>query len=150
MTARAVTLVVAAFVGCWFCQGCASTVREPTRGVEAKYQWDVLEARVDRSIWEVHEAAQEAVEDLELRVIYKGVDGLAGAIRAVDARFENVDVQLGALPRSRTLLTIQIGLFGDKDKSIVLFEHIMAQLGDEPSPTAGRPRDEPADSADEL
>jgi RNase adaptor protein for sRNA GlmZ degradation len=32
------------------------------------------------------------------------------------------------MPEGRTLLTINIGAFGDKNKSIVLFEHILDNL----------------------
>ncbi len=153
MTGRGVTLVAVAFMGCVLSQGCASRVRDPTTGVEAKYRWDVLEARVDRSIWEVYAAAQKAVKELQLRVTYERVDGLAGKIRAVDAYLDSVCVETGALPRCRTELKISIGLWGDKCKSIVLFENIMARLGaaQEATTAALRPGEEgPAESSGEF
>jgi hypothetical protein len=147
MTGRAVTLVAVAFVGCALSQGCASRIREPTAGIEAHYHWDVLKAKVDRSIWDVYAAAQQAVDELQLRVVCKKVDGLAAEIRAVDAHFDNVCVELGALPRSRTKLRIRIGLWGDKCKSIVLFQNVLAHLGAEQGSAAPPRREEPDDSS---
>jgi hypothetical protein len=57
-------------------------------------------------------------------------DGISGQIRATNAQWEPVEIQLGALPEGRTLLTINVGVFGDKNKSIVLFERIMANLSE--------------------
>ena len=33
------------------------------------------------------------------------------------------------MPEDRTLLAINVGVFGDKNKSLVLFGHIMDNLG---------------------
>jgi len=141
MNGRAVVLIVVGVAGCLLSQGCASRVRDPATGTEATYHWEALCAEVDRSTWDVYAAAQQAVDELELKVWREEVDGLAGDIRAVDAHFNTVEIQLGAMPGCRTRLTIRIDLFGDKDKSIVLFEEIMAKLGEQESPTSvPRPR----------
>ena len=68
------------------------------------------------------------MDELDLRVLRDKLDGIAAEIQALDAHFETVTVRLEALPEARTLLTIRVGLFGDKNKSVVLFERIMGNL----------------------
>jgi len=47
----------------------------------------------------------------------------------LDAQYDLVNIRLGAMPEDRTLLAINVGVFGDKNKSLVLFGHIMDNLG---------------------
>jgi hypothetical protein len=60
-------------------------------------------------------------------VFREAEDGISAEIIALDAQRERVDIALGALPGSRTKLCIQVGFGGDRDKSIVLFESIVAK-----------------------
>jgi hypothetical protein len=128
MKGRAVVLAALGVAACLLGAGCGPDITDRATGVEADYQWGTLRAELDRPIGEVYAAAKQAVDELRLRVMRGEEDGIAAEIWAFDAQREQVDLQLGALPESRTLLTIRIGLCGDRSKSIVLFEDIMAKL----------------------
>lgn len=129
MKGRAVVVVGLAMAGGLLYQGCASTVQDPVTGAEARYRWETLEAELEEGIAVVYEAARGAVDGLDLRVLRDESDGIAAEILALDAHFDSIEIRLEALPESGTLLMIRIGLFGDRNKSAVLFGHIMETLG---------------------
>jgi hypothetical protein len=129
MKGCAVVVVGLAMTGCLWCPGCGSTVQDPVTGAEAQYQWETLKAELKEGIATVHKAAREAVDCLDLKVQRDALDGIAAEILALDAHFDNVEIRLETLPESGTLLMIRVGFFGDKNKSVVLFERIMATLG---------------------
>lgn len=122
-------LVVLGVAGFLLCPGCGTTYTDPESGLEAHYAWETLKSEVDRDIAEVYAAARQAVEILDLRVLRCQQDGIAGEIMALDANVETVNIRLEALPERRTLLMIRIGLFGNQNKSAVLFTYIARQLG---------------------
>ncbi len=134
MRGQGIAFAVVALAGSLFCPGCGPEIRDPTTGAEANYSWDTLEADLDRPIGEVYQATRAAAHDLDLEILREGQDGISAEIVALDAQREQVDIRLGALPGSRTELCIQIGLWGDKDKSIVLFESILARPAAPESP----------------
>ncbi len=129
MKGRAVVMVGLAMAGCLLYQGCRSTVQDPVTGAEAQYRRETLEAELDGGIAVVHEAARAAVDRLDLRVLRDESDGIAAEILALDAHHDSVEIRLEALPESGTLLTIRVGLFGDRNKSVVLFGRIVETLG---------------------
>jgi hypothetical protein len=126
MGRHGMVFAVVALAGGLLCQGCGPEIRDPTTGVEANYHWDTLEACLNRPIGEVYQAAKAVAHDLDLDVLREDQDGISAEIVALDAQRDQVDIKLGALPESRTELCIQIGPWGDKNKSIVLFEAILA------------------------
>jgi hypothetical protein len=107
--------------------GCC-TYQDPATGAEATYAFETLKAELDLGIGTVYTAAKEAVNELSLRTTRAAQDGISGEIRAVDAQLDRVEIRVGALPGARTQVAIRVGLFGDRDKSIVVFEQIMANL----------------------
>lgn len=127
MKAYALWIVVLGIAGGLLGQGC-STYRDPATGEEATYGCQTLKAKLDLDIGTVYAAAKRAALDLRLRVMRAAVDGISGEIRALDAQRDSVDIQLGAMPEGRTRLTISVSVFGDKDKSIVVFERILGNL----------------------
>ena len=129
MKAHAVLFVVLGLAIALLGQGCSS-YHDPATGEEATYGCQTLKAKLDLDIGTVYAAAKCAAFDLRLRVMCVAEDGISGQIRAIDAQRDWVDIQVGALPEDRTRLTISVGVFGDKKKSIVVFEHIMANLSE--------------------
>ncbi len=97
--------------------------------MEVHYSWETLRAKVNLPIAIMYAAARKATDELCLRVVRAADDGISGEIRAVDAQRDFVEIRLGALPWERTKLTICVGPFGDKNKSLVLFDRIMADVG---------------------
>jgi hypothetical protein len=113
---------------CLFSQGCAPTYRDFATGAEARYEWETLRSELDEPIATTYAAARDAARELDLRALRCGLDGIAAEVIALDAHLETVYIRLEALPESRSLLTIRVGMFGSRNKSIVLFSEIMAQL----------------------
>lgn len=135
MKAQTVVLVALGMAGAVLVEGC-SAYHDPVTGEEAHYGCETLRARLDAGVPVVYAAAKRATNDLHLRVMRAAQDGISGEIRALDSQRDNVEVELGALPEGRTKLTIRVGVFGDKDKSIVLFERIMENLNQAPQVAA--------------
>jgi len=96
--------------------------------VEARYEWETLRAEIDAPVSTVFYAAKDAAEELDLELLRCALDGLAGEIIALDANRDDVDIHLEALPESRSLLAIRIGVFGSVNKSEVLFSRIGEEL----------------------
>jgi len=115
-------------VGCVLGSGCSPAYRDPMTGVEARYEWETLRSELDRPISIVFPAARDAAAELDLRLLRCDLDGIAGEVVALDAHLDTVNIRLEGLLESRTLLTIQVGLFGNKNKSLVVFEEILAYL----------------------
>jgi len=130
MRIRARVLIALAIAGSLLVPGC-STYHDPATGARATYACETLKARLDVPIGTVYAAARRATAELRLRSMRAAEDGISGEIAALDAHRDSVCVDLGALPENRTLLTIRVGVFGDKNKSIVLFERILANLSQE-------------------
>lgn len=124
----AVVAMSAVAAGCFLGSGCAPTYQDPATGVEARYEWETLKAKLNRPIAEVYYAARDAAEDLDLRPLRCGLDGIAAEVVALDAHCDRVDIRVGALPESRSLLAIRVGFLGDMNKSAVLFSEIMERL----------------------
>ncbi len=127
MKPHAIVLLVLEITGGLLAPGC-STYRDPATGEEATYGLETLKARLDVDVGTVYAAARRAANELNLRVMHAAEDGISGQIRAFDAQRDQVDIRLGAMPEDRTLLTITVGAFGDKNKSLVLFEYILKNL----------------------
>jgi len=127
METRFITLVTLGIAGSLLVPGC-STYHDPATGEKATYGMQTLKARLDVDVGTVYAAARRAAAELDLRVMRAAEDGISGEIRAYNAQRDQVEIRLGAMPEDRTLLAINVGPFGYKKKSLVLFEHIMENL----------------------
>jgi len=114
--------------------GC-STYRSPATGEEAHYGCERLKTELNVPIGEVYAAARRATCELRLRPMRAAEDGISGEITAFDAQRDTVEIRLGALPEGRTVMSIRVGVFGDKNKSVVLLERILENLGQQEGPT---------------
>jgi hypothetical protein len=130
MKAYVFWLVAVGSAGSLLCPGCAA-YHDPASGAKAWYGCETLRAKLDLEIGAVYVAAKQATADLYLKVRRSAADGISGEIRALDARYDTVEIRLKALPRNRTAVAIRIEPFGDKQKSIVVFVQIMENLSRE-------------------
>jgi len=123
-------MMVAGFVlsGFLLCPGCGTSVQPGSDIRHAGYAWDTLRARLEYPIDEVYRAATDAVHQLDLNVMWRDHDGVAAEISTVDAQRENITIDLEAMPQGQTHLAIRAGVFGDKNKSEVIFEQLMDNL----------------------
>jgi hypothetical protein len=119
--------------GCLLVQGCGEPEIPSGPGVRSGYAWDALEARLDCPIDAVYLAATAAVSQLHLCVLREKQDGVAAELATLDAQRQCITIKLEAWPEAQTALTIRAGLFGDRNKSAVIFERILANLGEGPA-----------------
>lgn len=119
--------------GLLLCPGCGGTSVETGSDIRAGYAWDTLRARLDYPIDEVYRAASDAVSQLGLEVLRHDHDGVAGEIYTLDAQRDTITIDVEAMPKGRTYLAIRTGVFGDRNKSEVIFERLLENLGQESS-----------------
>jgi hypothetical protein len=119
--------IAAAVAGGVLGPGC-STYRDRATGETATYACERLKTKLDLEIGTVYAAAKRAAVDLRLKVARTAQDGISGEIRATNAQHESVEICLGAVPENRTIVTIRVGPYGDRKKSIVIFERMMEEL----------------------
>jgi hypothetical protein len=129
MTCDVAKLLVILMLTGLVCSGCGSGIQGAGSDAEAKYGWGTLEATLQYPLGSVYEAAQTATSDLDLEVLLSERDDLAGEILARDAQEETVTIRLEALPRARTKMVIRVDVLGDKNKSNVIFNEIVKNLG---------------------
>jgi hypothetical protein len=128
MKNRAVVLTAALLGGCLLGPGCGAPVRSAEGEVEATIRYGTLVATMDRGINQVFEAVQEAVQQLGLTTIMAEQDGVGAEVLARDAQGQNITIKLEAVSPDRTSLTMRVGIFGDTNKSRVIFRRIQEHL----------------------
>ena len=87
-----------------------------------------LEAVESENIDTVYEAALQAAEELELRIISKTKDALSATIIARDAQDKKVQIILRTTAENTTKLSIRIGTFGSETKSRLIYQKIYDNL----------------------
>jgi hypothetical protein len=115
-------------VGWLLCPGCSTAVRGPEGQIEGSIRNGTLVATLDRGIDRAFEAVQEAVRQLGFTTIMTEQDGVAAEVLARDAQQQNITIKLAAVSPDRTSLTMRVGIFGDKNKSNVIFRKIQENL----------------------
>lgn len=122
-------VLVSGLMGGWlFCAGCDTAVRGPEGQIEGAIRNGTLTATLDRGIGRAFEAVQEAVRQLGFTTIMTEQDGVAAEVLARDAQQQNITIKLAALSPNQTSLTMRVGIFGDKNKSNVIFRKIQENL----------------------
>ena len=111
-----------------FGQGCVvAAVGLGAAGTIAYIRGD-LEAVESENINTVYEAALQAAEELELRIISKTKDALSATIIARDAQDKKVQIILRNTAENTTKLSIRIGTFGNETKSRLIYQKIYDNL----------------------
>jgi hypothetical protein len=126
MKAHALVRVVLGLAAGLGLAGCA--YEDPATGAKATYALEALHSEVDAPVPVVYAAALKAADSLDLTVGRAVESGFGAEIRAVDVLANVVNVRLKVLPGERTRLTIAVGAFGSRRKSIMVFNSIMANL----------------------
>jgi len=87
-----------------------------------------LEGVESASLDTVYTAAQRAVEKLELAVIDKSKDEMTALITTRDAEDKKITIKLTSTTEKTTKISIRVGVFGDQDKSMRVYEEIKKSL----------------------
>jgi hypothetical protein len=73
------------------------------------------------SVWE---ATVKALQDLDIAVEEKTKDGISGTIKAKRSNDTPVHIKVKREASEITIVKIRVGVFGDKEKSVVIMEAI--------------------------
>ena len=123
------TLLIILLIGiAVFSQGCVvAAVGIGAAGTIAYVRGD-LEAVESNSLDEVYEATLNAVDELDLRFIYKTKDALTATINARDAQDKKIKITLKRTAEHTTKISIRIGTFGSETKSRLIYQKIRDNL----------------------
>lgn len=109
-------------------QGCMTVALVGAGAGTVLYTMGDLEAVLPADISTAYEVAQKALVQLELKISTKVKDALAAEIIARDAQDKKVTVKLKSTSQYATELNIRVGVFGDEDKSRLIYEQIKKNL----------------------
>ena len=118
-------LLLAVFV---LLQGCMAVALVGAGAGTVMYTMGDLEAALPADISTAYEAAQKSLVQLELNISSKAKDALAAEIIARDAQDKKVTVKLKSTSQYATEIYIRVGVFGDEDKSRLIYEQIQKNL----------------------
>lgn len=88
----------------------------------------VAEKTYPHSVENVYNATLAGLKDANIGIYSKGYDATSGSIEAVLADGKKVKITLKAEGDSVTKIGIRIGTWGDKDRSMYIFEKIDKRL----------------------
>jgi len=108
-------------------QGCVAVVVGAAAGTVAYVKGD-LEAVETANIDKVYNATLKAMDQLKLPVIQKGKDALSATVVARDAQDKKITVKSTSTADGATKISIRVGVFGDKTKSLLIYEQIKKNL----------------------
>jgi len=109
-------------------QGCvAVAVGVAAAGTVAYVKGD-LDAVEIGNIDKVYNATLKAMEKLELNVTEKSKDALSAKVIARDSQDKKITIILASTAEGATKISIRVGVFGDKTKSLLIYEQIKKNL----------------------
>ncbi len=109
-------------------QGCSTPVRGPDGEIEGELLHGTLTATMDRGISQVFAAVQATVHQLGLTTVMAEQDGVSAEVLARDTQQQTIAIRLGAVSPTRTSLAMRVGIFGDTNKTRVIFRKIQENL----------------------
>ena len=125
----AVVLATVVLGGLLLYQGCGTTpVRGPDGDIEGTITHGTLTATMDRGIGQVFAAVQAAVQQLGLTTVMAEQDGVSAEVLARDTQQQTIAIRLDAVSPNRTSLAMRVGIFGDANKTRVIFRKIQENL----------------------
>ncbi|HEX41906.1 MAG TPA: DUF3568 family protein [Phycisphaerales bacterium] len=94
----------------------------------AAYVGGDLEAVTDQNVETLHKACLAALEEMNIPVISSERDVLEGKIIARGVDDKKISIKMKYREPQLTKLWIRVGVFGDKDKSQAIYDHIRKHL----------------------
>ena len=88
-----------------------------------------LQTNYAASLDQTYQATQDALGDLDYRILSTEKDGTEGEIEAKRVGGDSVKVKLSVSGRGTTLVKIRVGIFGDEAVSRTLERKIASRLG---------------------
>jgi hypothetical protein len=128
MNAHAVVLIALGMTAGILVAGCRYENR--ATGTQATYVAEALHSEVGAPLPAVYAATLKAADKLDLTVGRAEETSFGVEIRAVNDLDDVVTIRLTVVSQERTKLMISVGVFGDRRKSIRVFNSIMANLAE--------------------
>ena len=94
----------------------------------AVYQTGKLYASSGKDVDAVYQATIKAMEKLELKVTDKAKDAFGAKVRAKSSDEKNIDVIIKPTADKKTEYTIQVGAFGNEERSRKIYAEIETAL----------------------
>ncbi len=113
-----------------FPQGCQKSLADVGH-TTATFFSGALVDQAYKNIDLVYDASLQTLKELNINVISKEKDKLSAIIVAQDVMDKKIKIKLLAEENERTQISIHIGVFGDRDKSQLILDHIHNLLGKE-------------------
>lgn len=112
-------------------QGCAAVliVGGITAGAStAAYIKGDLEVTLKEDINSVYQACLIALDELEINVIKQQKDQLSARIIGRDAMDKKITLKMNSTNEQLTKLSVRVGIFGNKEKSQIIYQKIKENL----------------------
>jgi TolA-binding protein len=122
-------LILSLMVGLLSSSGCAALVVGAAAGAGgAVYVMGKLQEEVTHPVPTVHQAAVKGLQDLQLPILENKADQLTARLESHLADDRRIWMNLEAVDKERTLLTIRVGLMGDEAQSRRILEAVKKHL----------------------
>jgi uncharacterized protein DUF3568 len=109
--------------------GCAAAVVGGAAGAGAVlYSKGELKSTENAPLEQVLNAAEEAMNSMNLKVVSKDHDALKGKLLAKRENGDNIDIKLEQKPNNLTEMKIRVGAFGNEDQARLIQEKIRQKL----------------------
>lgn len=108
--------------------GCVAVLAGSAGAGAATYMAGSLKSTLDQGIDRVWAASRAATSDLRFTVESENQDATVGEIKAKNAAGSQIFISLKAETPTQTSVSIRVGLLGDQDASIIIFDKIKANL----------------------
>ncbi len=128
MKAHVIVLIVVGVAAGILVGGCRYENR--ATGTRATYIAEALHSEIGAPFPVVYAATLKAADKLELTVGRAEETSFGAEIRAVNDLDDVVTIRLTVVSEERTKLMISVGVLGDRRKSIMVFNNIMANLAE--------------------
>ena len=116
-----VSIAPVALTGCW-------AVAAGAAGGTVAYVMGDLEAVRAEGLDQVYQATLDAMQQLEFSVTSKQKDALQAEVIARNAADKKITVEMEKSTEDTTSINIRVGLFGDEEKSRMIYEKIVENL----------------------
>lgn len=110
--------------------GCVAVAAAGAAGGTVAYLRGDLEATLPSGMDETQQAVRNAIEDLDLASVSSKEDRLTAEYVARTAKDERVTIALERETDDSTAINIRVGRFGDRDRSLQIYDAISERLPD--------------------
>ena len=131
MAKRPILQILTALTAMGMCGGCAAVLVGGGLAAGAgaiTYVRGDLEMTVDHRIELVYRAAQQSLDDLEIKTIEAEKDALSARLVGRGSENKKVTIKIASTQGYRSQLSVRVGTFGDQTMSQIIWDRIQENL----------------------